>query len=104
MKSGVDDEARRAKRIGSEIADLAERIVVIHAKLVGDLFGIEAPAFAIGGDRRRLAIERQFAVLELQRAFEQMPRRAFVLGEGGEGVARPQLGRALGGERGSEYV
>src|SRR3546814_12588443 len=79
MKSGVDDEARRAKRIGSEIADLAERIVVIHAKLVGDLFGIEAPAFAIGGDRRRLAIERQFAVLELQRAFEQMPRRAFVI-------------------------
>src|SRR3546814_4250638 len=89
MQAGVDNQARRAKRVGGEIADLAQRIVVIHAKLVGDLFGIEAPAFAIGGDRSRLAIERQLAVLELQRPFEQMSRRAFVIGEGGEGIARP---------------
>ncbi len=94
MKTGVDDETRRTKGIGSEIADLAERIVVIHPKLVGDLFGIETPAFAIGGDRCRLAIERQLAVLELQRPFEQMPRRAFMIGEGGQRVARPFRGIA----------
>src|SRR3546814_7020130 len=88
MQAGVDNQARRAKRIGGEIADLAQRIVFIHAKLVGDLFGIKAPAFAIGGDRCRLAIERQFAVLELQRPFEQMSRRAFVIGESGKRIAR----------------
>src|SRR3546814_5701656 len=82
----------------------------LHAKLVGDLFGIKGPAFAIGGDRCRLAIERQLAVLEFQRPFEQMSRRAFVIGEGGKRIARPFGGiaqvdeedagaRAVGGAR-----
>src|SRR3546814_14775962 len=55
-------------------------------------------------------LERQLAVLEFQRPFEQMSRRAFVIGEGGKRIARPFGGiaqvdeedagaRAVGGAR-----
>src|SRR3546814_6788282 len=56
VEAGVDDQARGAEHIGLQIAELAPRVVCVDAHLVGELFGIEAPALGIdrisGEDRK----------------------------------------------------
>src|SRR3546814_4698335 len=44
VEAGVDDQARGAEHIGLQIAELAPRVVCVDAHLVGELFGIKAPA------------------------------------------------------------
>src|SRR6478735_9342333 len=46
MNAGIDDQTRRAKQEGLEIAGALQRIG-IAMKLVAKLFGIKRPAFAI---------------------------------------------------------
>ena len=46
MDAGVDDETRSAERHRLQIAQAAEAIVGVDAQLIGELFGVKAPAFA----------------------------------------------------------
>jgi len=56
MDARVDDAAVGAEELEFQIADAAEWIVVIHADFVGELFGIERPAFDVTGKSYRLRI------------------------------------------------
>ena len=58
MEPGVDHQPACAEAGRLEIAELAHRIVGIDAKLVGQLLGIERPAFAIGVERQHRADQR----------------------------------------------
>src|SRR3546814_8885391 len=50
----VDDQPAGAERHGLEIAEPSQRIAFVDAELVGELLGIERPAFRIGveGEQR----------------------------------------------------
>src|SRR5690606_10176752 len=48
VDAGIDDEAASAESDRLEIAEAPDREIVVEAELVGELFGIEAPAFRIG--------------------------------------------------------
>ena len=89
MQPGVDDAAIGAEQLFLQIADAAQRIVVIHAHLIGQLFGIERPAFGVARKTDGLAQQGQVLVGERQAAFELMPRQALVEHDGGQHEFRP---------------
>src|ERR1700722_7470486 len=62
MNAGINHATIGAEELKFEIADAAEWIVVIHADLVGELFSIERPAFAIAREADRLADKGQILV------------------------------------------
>src|ERR1700722_437451 len=78
MDARVDDATVGAEELEFQITDAAEWIVVIHADFVGELFGIERPAFAITGKSDRLSDQRHALVGEQQAALELMAGQAFV--------------------------
>src|SRR3546814_3576083 len=55
----VDDQPAGAERHGLEIAEPSQRIAFVDAELVGELLGIERPAFRIGVEGEQRADERQ---------------------------------------------
>ena len=89
MQPGVDDAAIGAEQLFLQIADAAQRVVVIHAHLIGQLLGIERPAFGVTRKSDGFAQQGQVLVGERQPAFELMPRQAFVEDDGGQHEFRP---------------
>src|SRR3546814_13674620 len=100
VEAGVDDQARGAEHIGLQIAELAPRVVCVDAHLVGELFGIEAPALGIdrisgetaeAADACSLMRERDLVVMDrrtcVQSQLPQRTRRVFggEIGRGGWG-------------------
>ena len=81
VEAGVDDQAARAEGDALEIAEAARREVVIDAKLVGQLLGIERPAFGIGVERQQGADQRQLVGIF---ALPDVARDRLVVGEVGQ--------------------
>src|SRR3954471_13258334 len=57
VETGVDDEARSAEQEGLEVAGALKRRLV-GAELVGELLGVERPAFRISAEEAGLAQRR----------------------------------------------
>ena len=55
MKARVDDQAHGAPELPAQIADAAGGVALMEALFVGELFGVERPAFAIGVERGEAA-------------------------------------------------
>ncbi len=89
MQSGVHHEPARAHLDRLQIAQLAERIVGVHAELVAHLLRVQGPAFDIGVERQHGADQRQ-AVGE--HPLPDVPRNPLVEGEGRQGELRPVRG------------
>src|SRR3546814_2942992 len=75
------DQARGAEHIGLQIAELAPRVVCVDAHLVGELFGIEAPALGIDRISGETAEARDACRLLRERDLVVMARRRFVIGQ-----------------------
>ena len=58
MNTGVDDQADRAEGEALQVAEAADDEVVIDAKLISQLLGIERPAFGLGVECQHGANER----------------------------------------------
>jgi len=81
VDAGVDDQPHRAPRQPHQIAEPACRIALVHPQLVGELLGIERPAFRIGVEGEDRADERQrLRVL----ALPDVAGNAFVIDEVGD--------------------
>src|SRR3546814_624518 len=81
VEAGVDDQARGAEHIGLQIAELAPRVVCVDAHLVGELFGIKAPALGIDRISGEAAEARDARRLLRERDLVVMARRRFVIGQ-----------------------
>ncbi len=89
VDAGVDDETRGAERGRLQIADAPKRIVFINAHLIGELFGIEPPAFDERAEEaERAAEEGQPLALLLDRDLPMMAGDAFVIGQSRQRIAR----------------
>ena len=84
VDAGVDHAAAGAEQLRAQIADAAERIVVVHPHLVGELLGVERPALGVAGEAERLADQRQAGVGQREAALELMAGQALVIDRGGE--------------------
>ena len=93
MHPRIDHDADGAIQRSLQIADPAQRLVGIEPEFVGDLFGIEPPALAIGRDAQRPVEQRQFGPLQ-HRTLEDMARDTLMINEGRDGEARPVGGVA----------
>jgi hypothetical protein len=58
VQSGVDDQPAGAERDRLQIAQAAERIVVVDAELVRELLGVQRPAFRVRVEREQRARQR----------------------------------------------
>ncbi len=81
VEAGVGDEPRGAEHIGLQIAEAAPRVVFIDPHLVGELFGVEAPALGIDRVSGEAAEARDALGLLRQRDLVVMARRGLVIGE-----------------------
>ena len=88
-----DDDADGAVQRGLKIADPAQRFIVIDAEFVGQLFSVERPALAVGGDPQTAVEQRQIGA-EQHRTLKHMPRNAFVINQRRDRKARPDAGIA----------
>src|SRR5690606_5891495 len=67
----VDDEAACPERQRLEIAEPPDLEIIVEPKLVGELFGVERPAFGIGVEREHRADQRHLIGIF---ALPDMPR------------------------------
>ena len=90
MQAGIHHQAAGAHLLSRQVSQLAKGIVCIHADLVGQLFGIQGPAFDIGVEAAEQdADQRQLARLRQVGALPGMAGNAFMMGKGGQRVFRP---------------
>ena len=94
MQAGIDDQATRAKLLRLQVAELAERIVGIGAKLVDDLLGVQRPAFGEGVETGQRSDQRRarFGFGEVSE-LEAVPRHPFMRRQRRQLVFGPQPGR-----------
>jgi hypothetical protein len=59
VKAGVDDQARGAEGDRVEIAEAADLKALVDSELVGELLGVERPAFGISVEGQQGADQRQ---------------------------------------------
>src|SRR5439155_16201775 len=62
MNSSIDNQSHCAERLIAQSSQIAERIVVIPSRLLGQPFAVKGPAFYVGGERNDLS--------KLRKAFE----------------------------------
>src|SRR5262249_42312199 len=94
VHAGVGDEPRRAVHEALDHAEPADRIIGIHAHLVRQLLGIEAPALAISGDADIAVKQRNRLVLDRDRALPEMTGYRLVMGQRRQGPLWPGAGIA----------
>src|SRR5689334_5475083 len=78
MDAGVDEKPRRAPELPAQIAAASDRIVVIEALFIGQLFGIKTPALSISVEADEAPQQRHVAKLLGQRDLEMVTRNGFV--------------------------
>ena len=81
MEARIDDQARGAEQERLEEAGAAERIVGIDAQLVGELLGVERPAFGVGREETKLAERRDVLRFLRDTDLQVMAGDAFVIAE-----------------------
>ena len=89
VDAGVDHEPRSAEQEGLEEAGAAEWIVGVDTELVGELLGIECPAFGISIEGEQGADERQFVGIF---ALPDVAGNCFMRGEAGKAVLAVEVG------------
>ena len=89
VEAGVDDAAGGAEHEALQIAELAERVVLVDAHLVGQRLGIEAPALGIDRIERQPAERRDAGRFLGERDLVVMAGHRLVIGEGRQGPFRP---------------
>src|SRR5690606_13717734 len=67
-----------APELPAQIANAAGRVAFVEALLVGELFGVEAPAFAVGVERGQAAQQRRLGEFLRQRDLEVVTGNGFV--------------------------
>src|SRR4051812_43633828 len=82
VEAGVDDEARRPEQEGLEEAGAAQGIALIDPELVGELFGVERPAFRISAEEACLAKGRDVLRLLREADLEVVARDPLVIAQG----------------------
>ena len=89
----VDHQAAAAEGDRLEVAEAADREVVIDAELVDQLLGIERPAFGISVEREQGADQRQLVGIF---ALPDVAGNRLVRGEVGQAVLAVQVGGRAG--------
>src|SRR4029079_1192412 len=91
VQAGIDDQPTAAEGDRLKVAQAADREVVVHAKLVNQLFGVERPAFGISVEGEQGPDERLLVRIF---ALPDVARDRFVRGEVRKAVLAVQVGRA----------
>src|SRR5690606_12559916 len=94
VDAGVDDHAAGPEKLPLQITDPADRIALIGADFVGQLLGVERPAFGPGRETDRPPEQRQLPRLPQDAVLEMVPRHAFVVQESGNAPQGVFLHRA----------
>ena len=103
VDAGVDHQPRRAEQERLEVAGALQRRR-IGAELLGELFGIQRPAFRIGREETDLAQRRNVLRFLRKADLQMMARHALMIGERGQRIFRPvadilQINEIDGGAR-----